>query len=217
MRKSSLRKQHGFTLVEIAVVLVIIGLLLGGVLRGQELINSAKAKSLVQEFNEVSTMVYSYQDRFRFMPGDDPRADDHVGGTNATTPAAGGAAPTGNGRINGAWDSTTQTDESYLFWQHVRFANLAAGSTNPGDADYLPSNAENGRIGISSTAPAGMTGNFFICSGNLSGRFARQIDTTMDDGNTDSGTVRTFDAAGTVQDLTAGDDNDAGLTVCAAY
>ena len=39
-------KQSGFTLVEIAIVLVIIGLLLGGVLKGQELINSAKVKNL---------------------------------------------------------------------------------------------------------------------------------------------------------------------------
>ena len=49
------RQQSGFTLVEIAIVLVIIGLLLGGILKGQELINSAKAKSFAQDFRNVQT------------------------------------------------------------------------------------------------------------------------------------------------------------------
>ena len=44
------RNQSGFTLIEIAIVLVIIGLLLGGVLKGQELINSAKVKNLVKAY-----------------------------------------------------------------------------------------------------------------------------------------------------------------------
>jgi prepilin-type N-terminal cleavage/methylation domain-containing protein len=56
--------QRGFTLVEIAVVLVIIGLLLGGVLKGQELINSAKVKSVVSDFRSTSTYLFSYQDKF---------------------------------------------------------------------------------------------------------------------------------------------------------
>ena len=79
------RQQSGFTLVEMAVVLVIIGLLLGGVLKGQELINSAKAKSLVNDFRATATFVYGYQDRFRALPGDDAAADTHIGGTKATT------------------------------------------------------------------------------------------------------------------------------------
>ncbi|MCX7173912.1 MAG: prepilin-type N-terminal cleavage/methylation domain-containing protein, partial [Proteobacteria bacterium] len=47
------RKQSGFTLIEIAIVLVIIGLLLGGVLKGQELINSAKVKNFAQDFKSI--------------------------------------------------------------------------------------------------------------------------------------------------------------------
>ena len=209
------QSQQGFTLVEIAVVLVIIGLLLGGVLKGQELINSAKAKSLVQEFNSVSTMVYGYQDRFRFLPGDDPRVVNHVGGTLATT---GGTV--GNGRIEGAWNSSTTTDESYLFWQHVRLAGLAAGSTDITATNYRPKNAENGDLGISSVTPVttGFPGQFFVCSGGLSTRFARQLDSTMDDGVTNTGTVRSLDSSGALANLTATDEGDGKLyTVCTAY
>ena len=67
-------RQSGFTLVEIAIVLVIIGLLLGGVLKGQELINSAKIKNLINDLNGLSTAVYAYQDRYRALPGDDAGA-----------------------------------------------------------------------------------------------------------------------------------------------
>ena len=57
------KQQSGFTLVEIAIVLVIIGLLLGGVLKGQELINSAKVKNLANDFRTIPTFVYAYQDK----------------------------------------------------------------------------------------------------------------------------------------------------------
>ena len=56
------RTQAGFTLIELAIVLVIIGLLLGGVLKGQELINSAKAKSIASDFKNAQIFIYGYQD-----------------------------------------------------------------------------------------------------------------------------------------------------------
>src|SRR6266567_1473852 len=63
--------QTGFTLVEIAIVLVIIGLLLGGILKGQEMINSAKVKNLANDFRVIPTYIYAYQDKFKALPGDD--------------------------------------------------------------------------------------------------------------------------------------------------
>src|SRR5436309_2270192 len=141
-REGKMRKQQsGFTLVEIAIVLVIIGLRLGGVRKGQELINSAKVKNMANEFRVVPTYIYAYQDKFKALPGDDTNVVAHVtGSTAATTPAA----SQGNGVINGNWNSVTNTDESRLFWQHVRLANLAAGPTDPTDATYTPKNAVGG-------------------------------------------------------------------------
>src|SRR3954471_18671131 len=69
------RSQAGFTLVEIAIVLVIIGLLLGGILKGQEMITQAKIKNIINDFNGLSAAMYSYQDRYRALPGDELNAN----------------------------------------------------------------------------------------------------------------------------------------------
>jgi prepilin-type N-terminal cleavage/methylation domain-containing protein len=191
------KQQSGFTLVEIAIVLVIIGLLLGGILKGQELINSAKVKNLANDFRIIPTYMYGYQDKFKAIPGDDALvtsmhlANTSPVGTLASTPAG----KQGNGVIDGNWNSTTQTDESFLFWQHVRLANLAAGPTTATAADYVPKNALGGDLGISSASTAqlqitGMSGSYQICSKGIPGKFVKQLDTQMDDGNTASGSIR---------------------------
>jgi prepilin-type N-terminal cleavage/methylation domain-containing protein len=190
-------QQSGFTLVEIAIVLVIIGLLLGGILKGQELINSAKVKNLAQDFKTVPLFIYGYQDRFKALPGDDARATTNL----ATTPVnAALVAGNGNGVIDGAWNSTTAANESVQFWLAVRMANFAPGSTDFGTglAASLPKNVDGGPMGITSNtttgAPvSGMTGTYAFCSGSLLGKFAKQIDTTLDDGNTQTGSVRVID------------------------
>jgi prepilin-type N-terminal cleavage/methylation domain-containing protein len=190
-------QQKGFTLVEIAIVLVIIGLLLGGVLKGQELINSAKVKNFANDFRNIPLFIYGYQDKFKALPGDDSGVATHVtGGTLATTPAT----SQGNGVIDGNWDSATLTDESVLFWQHVRLAGLASGSTVvANDNTYWPSNADGGRIGIESGSAhfiknsddtTFLQGSYVVCSKGILGKFAKQLDTTIDDGNTDSGSMR---------------------------
>ncbi len=190
------RKQSGFTLIEIAIVLVIIGLLLGGVLKGQELINSAKVKNFAQDFKSVPLFIYGYQDKYRALPGDDKGVDGTAGGRFGTagtpcTPAAAGKCAIGNATIDGVYNSTSVADESFVFWQHVRLAGLAAGSTTLADTAYAPTNADGGRIGIQATAPiTGMTGSYFVCSDGIQGKFAKQLDTTMDDGNTATGSMR---------------------------
>jgi len=185
-------QQSGFTLVEIAIVLVIIGLLLGGILKGQELINSAKVKNIANDFRVIPTYIYAYQDKYKSLPGDDANVVVHVNlATLATTPAG----SQGNGVIDGNWNSATNTDESRLFWQHVRLANLAAGPTDPADPSYTPRNAVGGQIGISSATAAqlqilGMSGTYQVCSAGILGKFAKQLDIQMDDGNTATGSLR---------------------------
>jgi prepilin-type N-terminal cleavage/methylation domain-containing protein len=225
--------QSGFTLIEIAIVLVIIGLLLGGVMKGQELINSAKVKNLATDFRNIPIFVYGYQDKYRSLPGDDAAVAAHNGGTPATT---GGTV--GNGLIEGSWNSYTKTDESYLFWQHVRFAGLTSGPTvipaAPAIGDgYRPVNAAGGEMGLQSGTTAAATvpvfadaaktlpirGTIIICSPNILGKFAKQLDIQLDDGNTAGGSMMAFvgTALGSVAVATTGVggiDDSAIYTVC---
>jgi prepilin-type N-terminal cleavage/methylation domain-containing protein len=219
-------QQSGFTLVEIAIVLVIIGLLLGGVLKGQELINSAKVKNLANDFRVVPTYIYAYQDKFKSLPGDDSSVVAHVtGSTLATTPAT----LQGNGVINGNWNSTTNTDETRLFWQHVRLANLAAGPTDPTDTTFTPKNAVGGTLGISSNVTTGgnanlqitgMTGTYQVCSAAILGKFVKQLDVQMDDGNTATGSMRAVADGATLPTAavaTTAIDDGTNYTVCMTF
>ena len=151
--KSIKSQQSGFTLVEIAIVLVIIGLLLGGILKGQELINSAKGNNLINLVRGLQTQVYAYQDRFKQLPGDDARASTNLNdGTTAATVATG--TTVGNGLIEGLMFPTTLTGETALIWQHLRMANLATGPSLTSDPAYFPLHALNGRMGINTATAA---------------------------------------------------------------
>jgi len=234
------RNQSGFTLIEIAIVLVIIGLLLGGVLKGQELINSAKVKNLASDFRNIPLFIYGYQDKFKALPGDDRAVDTHLAGLNPGC-AGGPACPVavanttaGNGVIDGVWNSIAATDESYLFWQHVRLAGFAPGTTiipaTPAHGDgYLPVNAVGGEVGIMSGtsiaanspvkdfANNAIRGSYIICSSAILGKFVKQLDTQMDDGNTATGSmmaIPTGSALNTSATVTASIDDAASYTVC---
>lgn len=217
-------QQSGFTLVEIAIVLVIVGLLLGGVLKGQELINSAKAKTYAQDFRTIQSALYAFQDRFKGIPGDLAGANTKITGATLATPAG----QVGNGQISGVWDSITDTDESCLVWQHLRLAGFLAGSTatncTAGNI-YLQTNADGGRVGLSSTVPIiGMTGTYFICSAGVVGKTAKQLDLQLDDGNTATGSFRVIDqnltpptAAAAAPKATVDVADATAYTVCLAF
>ena len=186
-----MNKQTGFTLIELAIVLVIIGLLLGGVLRGQELINSAKVKNMANDFRSIPVYIYGYQDKFKALPGDDGAA----GTGNAGGHVASFASGDGDGKIEGAWNSSTPGDESAKFWEHVRLAGLATGSTTISTATatsgFFPTNADGGRIGVSGVLPIiSLPGAYFMCSGGILGKYAKQLDSTIDDGTPNGGSLR---------------------------
>jgi len=177
---------RGFTLVEVAIVLVIIGLLLGGILKGQEMVLQAKIKNSIADFTGVSAAYYAYQDRYRAIPGDDPNAATRWDAA-AVSPIAG---EPGNGTVQGLYNSAVQTDESRLWWDHLRRAGLVAGN-----GTQQPYNVFAGVIGVQTGNGAGGSalGGFsglIICSANIPDKAAIAIDMQMDDGAIASGEVR---------------------------
>ncbi|OAI50349.1 hypothetical protein AYO46_02580 [Betaproteobacteria bacterium SCGC AG-212-J23] len=184
MRKSN----KGFTLVEIAIVLVIIGLLLGGILKGQEMITQAKIKNVIADLTGVSAAMYGYQDRYKALPGDDKAADRWTGATKGD----------GDGIIVGKW--TEAAKESINFWDHLGKAGFIAGR-----GVENPFNAVSGKMGVqtgdgSGTTPAGILSDgggtptkfsaLIMCSANLPDKIAISVDSQMDDGNGQKGNVR---------------------------
>jgi len=184
--------ETGFTLVEIAIVLVIIGLLLGGILKGQEMITQAKIKNIVNDFNGITVAVTSYQDRYRALPGDDLNAT-----TRWTTQAP--ASGNGNGAIAGLYNAPpgasapASAAESNLFWQHLRIAGFVAGATTGAASGTPPPNAAGGLIGVESGTPGtnglGFT-SLILCFSNLPEKIASAVDGQMDDGVPNTGQVR---------------------------
>lgn len=189
-------KQSGFTLVEIAIVLVIIGLLLGGILKGQEMITQAKIKNVVNDFNGILAAVNSYQDRYRALPGDDLNAGTRW---STTTPSFTVYPGNGNGvfgtpgtdyynaTVTGAPAATTS--EVNLFWWHLRLAGFVGGTTGAVQSSISqPSNAANGIMGVE-TSGMGFTSNI-VCESNLPDKIAIAVDTQMDDATAATGQVR---------------------------
>lgn len=178
-------QQGGFTLVEIAIVLVIIGLLLGGVLKGQELINQAKIKNVANDLNGMSAAIYGYQDRYKKFPGDDDQAETRW--TSPATKKGDGNGAVGVSSINAVLECaiTDTNTENCRFWQHLRLSGFVGGdsaTTNaPQNASGGVLQAQNGALGLS-----GLT----ICTTNLPGKIANAIDAQFDDGRPGTGQVR---------------------------
>jgi len=191
MKRNRFHSQSGFTLVEIAIVLVIIGLLLGGVLKGQELIEQSKIKRVVNDFNNVSAAIMTYQDRYRFLPGDDPNA-----ATRWPNAVGGGAATSGNGGGTLAPATLAQVltggaNESGYAWQHLRAAGLVTGDMSTAARSETPEQTPFGSnygIGLGATAMGFGVVPAFCAS--LPPKAAEQLDRQLDDGNPQTGNIR---------------------------
>lgn len=125
--------QKGFSLVELSIVLVILGLLVGGIMTGQNLIRAAELRSVTGEFNEYKTAVNIFQDKYFALPGDMPnavafwgRADDGTFTDQCADPEndEGSGTETCNGDGNGFINS----NEMFRFWEHLANAGLINGT-----------------------------------------------------------------------------------------
>ncbi|MFT5393409.1 MAG: prepilin-type N-terminal cleavage/methylation domain-containing protein [Gammaproteobacteria bacterium] len=203
MKYSYRKAQSGFTLVEIAIVLVIIGLLLGGILKGQELINSARVRNMADMNAGVQAAYYGFIDRFRRVPGD----WGNVPATNAI-----GVAIQGGGDDNGRIDNPADAPftEPNALWEQLSKAGFIQGSysgaaTEPTtNTNQTPLNAFNNVVLLGRTADYIDRDNAPSVRLNLVlGRgvpvdIARELDVKLDDGIPDTGVLRLAVTTGAV-------------------
>ncbi len=193
---SKTKRERGFTLVELAIVLVIIGILIGGIIKGQEMINNAKIKRAYSAQKEISAAIYTYYDRFGKFPGDDNTAISRWAGTYNGN---------GNGIIEGG---TTGTDaapgtmftcaantgsESCAIWEHLRLAGIISGTATAGQGRVNPTNPYGGTIGVANNAVSGLTVNWIGLS-RIPENVCQSIDLQNDDGNAVNGSIRNLAA-----------------------
>jgi prepilin-type N-terminal cleavage/methylation domain-containing protein len=167
MFMTSFKNQKGFTLIEIAIVLVIIGLLIGGVLKGQSMIQNAKVKKLVNDVDGLRAAALTFQDRYGMLPGDE----------NSTN------APTGdanNGNNNGLFNENTG-------WaiEDLRLAQLLSGS-----GTTLPVHSFGGTLSFQYNNIGGSGNRNNIIATNVPAEVCQEIDTKNDDGVYNTGDIR---------------------------
>ena len=198
--------QRGFTLVEMAIVLVIIGLLLGGILKGQELITSARVRNIADQNSGVQAAYYGFIDRYRQVPGDWPEINAAQAIPNVDN---GGDA---SGRLDGdVWE------EGLYLWEQLSKAGFIQGNytggsgsaPNAAETDVAPRNAFNGFLMLFRTDD--YEGDDAIERLNLTlGRgipvnVLRELDLKIDDGLPETGVLRHALSAGAAMA-----DNDVG-------
>ncbi len=212
-------KSRGFSLVELSIVLVILGLLVGGILAGQSLIRASELRSVTTESDRYRTAMFAFRDKYFALPGDMTNATRFWGddNTNCPDPAITNGTPgTCNGDGNGQWNEVFRT------WQHLALAGLiegsytgtATGGTAVAGTNVPNSKLNNGAWGLwpyslsawlgwrnSETANWIVLGSYYATNQSINAAIkpeeAWNIDTKSDDGRPATGSV----VAGTGYDL----------------
>ncbi|MEM6812371.1 MAG: prepilin-type N-terminal cleavage/methylation domain-containing protein [Pseudomonadota bacterium] len=209
-------KESGFTLVELAIVMIIIGLLIGGILKGQELIGNAQTTATIAQIKGLDGALSTFNDKYNTLPGDMEDPDERLAN-------CGGACNTDgdeNGRIDGPNidDLPALNEEGTVAFIHLAAADLISGididSTGSADNEFgsaLPEAEIDGGfwIGYDNDGTVGgvadsRRGHYLVLTqlaANTGGGdgipavTAGQIDRKMDDGLPESGDIRASGAA----------------------
>jgi type II secretory pathway pseudopilin PulG len=132
------RTHRGFTLLEIAILMLIVGFLLAGVLKGQEMVTSAKVKRVAGQLDEIRAAYLGFQDRFKALPGDYSEA-------NLTLDCGAGTCLRGNGdsriRENETPFDGSQAHEDLLVWTHLASSGFLKGDYRMSDGATQPDDA----------------------------------------------------------------------------
>ncbi|MFN7038059.1 MAG: prepilin-type N-terminal cleavage/methylation domain-containing protein [Alphaproteobacteria bacterium] len=127
-----IKTNRAFTLIELAIVIIIVGIIMGGIAAGSALIKQGQIRAVIKDIQKIQTAIYAFREKFGFLPGDFSNAG-AIWSTVASCPDSAAAAGC-NGNGNGFFDSS----ETYKIWQHLSLANMIEGSyTGLGSSRYI--------------------------------------------------------------------------------
>ena len=191
--------EGGFSLVEVAIGLLVVGLLAGTVLKGYQLISQARLKNVVSQISSYRLALSTFREKKEAYPGDWSRATNVFG------------AQTRNGNGNGNVDGLglNAMGEAVLFWQHLALENLISDPGKPSHRNAhfgagVPSSPLGGGFTVE-TNPKGLSGLWLILgtahgsSGKgplLTPEQAAYIDKKLDNGKPLSGHVQSREGEG---------------------
>lgn len=170
MKKNRKRCEAGFTLVEIAIVMVIIGLLIGGILKGQGMIRNAKVKRVVKQADELRAAVMSFYDKYGVYPGDENQA--------AIPP---GADAEGDG------DGMIEATERFEVYRDLVRAELIGGDYN--GTSELPTHPFGGNVDLYWVDPGPGAAKHYFRFYNLPAEVCLEIDQKYDNGTWNTGSI----------------------------
>lgn len=182
-------RQRGFSLLEIAVVLVIVGLMIGGVLKGQELVTGARVRYLIRQQDDLKIAYFAFFDRYHAIPGDYAGAVAVI--PDISTAACNGGKGNGNGRIE------TTGSENILVWEHLSKAGFlntkytCADSVSPTTTPINPYGQALEIVFDTSYAGTAVVPRHNLKTGaRIPSDILHEIDWKTDDGNPLQGTFR---------------------------
>ena len=146
-------KNSGFTLIELSIVLVIIGLIVGGILIGKDLVKASEIRSQISQIEELKTAVSTFKLKYGYLAGDMPATQaQQLGFFTFTGPNVGGSVVSlrvfanNDGEIS-AWS------ENYPFWSHMSDAKLLKGNYGGASGNLLHTNTSSSTAGKPITTP----------------------------------------------------------------
>lgn len=192
------QRQRAFTLVELSIVLVIIGLIIGGVLTGQQIIQNARVTNALNTIQAYQAQFQTYVQNYGTLPGDDPSAIQRFPGGDI--PSSGD----GDGKLKGSFDSTSSSDETRFMWSHLRAAGLVKNQLNGASNAIQPPNSFNGIYGFQNGAFGSVFATPVLCLNNVPVSAAQAIDSRLDDGLSNKGNAQAMVATGAVGEAVSG-------------